>query len=131
MQPSDARMTAPARAQRTEQSRYSALVLVFSGTLLLSALLLFSIQPLFAKMVLPRLGGTPAVWSIAMVFFQGVLLAGYTYAHLLVRHAGPRRAFAIHAAIMSLALLWLPIAAASGFEAPPATGQPLWLLCLF
>jgi hypothetical protein len=131
MQPSDARMTARTRAERTEQSRYSALVLVFSGTLLLSALLLFSIQPLFAKMILPRLGGTPAVWSIAMVFFQGVLLAGYTYAHFLVRHAGPRRAFAIHAAVMGLALLWLPIAAASGFDAPPATGQPLWLLCLF
>ncbi len=47
-------------------------------------------QPLFAKMVLPQLGGTPAVWSVAMVFFQAMLLAGYAYAHVLTQlSAGP------------------------------------------
>jgi len=51
--------------------------LLYAATLFVSALLLFSIQPMFAKMVLPKLGGAPAVWSVAMVFFQTVLLAGY------------------------------------------------------
>ena len=58
---------------------------LYGLTLFVSALLLFSIQPMFAKMVLPKLGGAPAVWSVAMVFFQTVLLAGYAYAHLLNR----------------------------------------------
>ena len=53
---------------------------LYGGTLFLSAFLLFSVQPMFTKMVLPRLGGSPAVWSIAMVVFQGLLLAGYLYA---------------------------------------------------
>ena len=57
-------------------------VILFSTTLFLSAFLLFSLQPMFAKMVLPRLGGTPAVWNTCMVFFQAALLAGYGYAHL-------------------------------------------------
>ena len=60
---------------------------LYAATLFVSALLLFSIQPMFAKMVLPKLGGAPAVWSVAMVFFQTALLAGYAYAHLLNRAA--------------------------------------------
>ena len=56
---------------------------LFARTLLLSALLLFWLQPMFARMVLPRLGGSPAVWNTAMVFFQTALLAGYAYAHAI------------------------------------------------
>ena len=63
----------------------SLMPLLYAATLFVSALLLFSIQPMFAKMVLPKLGGAPAVWSVAMVFFQTVLLGGYAYAHLLNR----------------------------------------------
>ncbi len=106
------------------------LVATFGATLFLSAFLLFAVQPLFAKLVLPRLGGAPAVWSVAMVFFQGALLAGYAYAHTLIRLAG-RSGLFIHAALMALAILWLPVAIASGFEAPPAAGLPLWVLALF
>ena len=58
---------------------------LYAATLFLSALLLFAVQPMFTKMVLPRLGGAPTVWSVAMVFFQACLLAGYAYAHLVVR----------------------------------------------
>ena len=58
---------------------------LYATTLFLSALLLFLLQPMFTKMVLPRLGGSPTVWSVAMVFFQAALLTGYTYAHVLVR----------------------------------------------
>src|SRR5687768_4969137 len=99
--------SAPARRARTSQAlRMSgrATLLLFGGTLFLSALLLFSVQPLFARMVLPRLGGAPAVWSIAMVFFQAMLLAGYAYAHWLVRRAGLSRALLIHGALMAVAL---------------------------
>ena len=86
-------MTMPAQQTRSpaETARPAGLagtLVLFGATLFLSALLLFSVQPLFAKMVLPRLGGTPAVWSVAMVFFQAMLLAGYAYAHAIVRFAG-------------------------------------------
>ncbi|GJD46196.1 hypothetical protein AFCDBAGC_4076 [Methylobacterium cerastii] len=62
-----------------------AQTLVFAGTLLLAAFLLFALQPIFTKRVLPVLGGTPAVWSVATVVFQGLLLAGYAYAHAMTR----------------------------------------------
>ena len=66
-----------------------AMMWVFTGTTFLSALLLFAIQPMFAKMVLPVLGGSPSVWSVAVFFFQAALLAGYCYAHLLISKAPP------------------------------------------
>ncbi|MFJ5369827.1 hypothetical protein ACIPIA_11430, partial [Bosea sp. CER48] len=61
--------------------RDAATLPVFIATIFASAFLLFGIQPMFAKMVLPKLGGSPGVWSVAMVFFQSVLLLGYAYAH--------------------------------------------------
>ncbi len=61
-----------------------AMMWVFTVTTFLSALLLFAIQPMFAKMVLPVLGGSPSVWSVSVFFFQAALLAGYMYAHLLI-----------------------------------------------
>jgi hypothetical protein len=113
--------------------RYDALCLAtFTGTLFLSALLLFAVQPLFAKMVLPRLGGSPGVWSVAMVFFQGALLAGYAYAHLLIARLSPRHGALVHLGVMAAVLiLALPIGVASGFGRPPSEGQALWLLGLF
>ena len=59
---------------------------MLTAAIFLSAALLFAVQPMFTKMVLPRLGGAPQVWSVAMVFFQAALLAGYGYAHLLTRY---------------------------------------------
>ena len=70
----------PAAGQPTA-SRNRLVLSVYTLAIFVSALLLFSVQPLFTKMVLPRLGGSPAVWSVAMVFFQSLLLAGYAYAH--------------------------------------------------
>ena len=66
-------------------SRNRLLLTVYTAAIFVSALLLFSVQPLFTKMVLPRLGGSPAVWSVAMVFFQSLLLGGYAYAHFLMQ----------------------------------------------
>ncbi len=103
----------------------------YAATLFVSALLLFSIQPMFAKMVLPRLGGAPAVWSVAMVFFQTALLAGYCYAHVLGRLLSPRRAALLHLALIGATAMTLPIAIAGGWGAPPSSGIALWLFGLF
>lgn len=107
------------------------LPLLYGLALFVSALLLFSIQPMFAKMVLPKLGGAPAVWSVAMVFFQTVLLAGYAYAHVLNRLLSSRRAAMLHMALVGLTAMALPIAVAPGWSAPPSEGTALWLFGLF
>src|SRR3954452_13545227 len=69
---------------------------LYPAALFLSALLLFAVQPMFTKMVLPRIGGAAGVWSVAMVFFQAALLLGYAYAHLLSRTLSPARAGIVH-----------------------------------
>lgn len=104
---------------------------VYTAAIFVSALLLFSVQPLFTKMVLPRLGGSPAVWSVAMVFFQSLLLGGYAYAHYLMQIRNRGIPVAIHLALLVLALLTLPLSIAGGWGEPPASGYALWLLGLF
>ena len=104
---------------------------VYTVAIFLSALLLFSVQPLFTKMVLPRLGGSPAVWSVAMVFFQTLLLAGYAYAHALTAIRNRGVAMAVHLAVLAVAFMMLPLAIANGWGEPPASGTALWLLGLF
>src|ERR1041384_7245225 len=104
---------------------------LFAATLFASALLLFAVQPMFAKMVLPVLGGAPAVWSVAMVFFQAALLIGYAYAHLLARTLSVAQAALVHLGVLAAAALTLPIGMAHGFGAPPSTGVGLWLVGLF
>ena len=104
---------------------------LFAATLFVSALLLFAIQPMFTKMVLPRLGGSPSVWSIAMVAFQTFLFIGYVYAHLLTRALSPRRAALVHLAFLALVASSLPLGIAKGFDVPPADGVMIWLVGLF
>jgi predicted O-methyltransferase YrrM len=101
---------------------------LFAATLFVSALLLFAIQPMFTKMVLPRLGGSPSVWSIAMVAFQTFLFIGYVYAHLLTRALSPRRAALVHLAFLALVASSLPLGIAKGFDVPPADGVPFIML---
>ncbi len=105
-------------------------VVVFTATTFLSALLLFSIQPMFAKMVLPVLGGSPSVWAVAMCFFQAALLAGYCWAHILTRFV-PRYAVAIHLVLGAVALLALPISLPTAWGEPPPGDPYLWQLGLF
>jgi hypothetical protein len=103
---------------------------LFSCTLFLSAALLFLVQPLVARLVLPRLGGTPAVWNTCMLFFQSALLAGYAYAHALPSWLGVRRHAVLHLAILLLPLLVLPITVPADWS-PPSDGNPIgWLLML-
>ena len=104
---------------------------LFTLTTFVSALLLFSIQPMFAKMVLPVLGGSPSVWAVALCFFQGALLAGYCYAHLIIRLIGARASGFVHLAVCLLAFVVLPIGLPAGWSEPP-TGEPyFWQLGLF
>src|SRR5436853_1811435 len=100
---------------------------LFAATLFASALLLFAVQPMFTKTVLPMLGGAPAVWSVAMVFFQAALLIGYAYAHLLARMLNVAQGALVHLAVLAAAALTLPIGIAHGFGTPPSAGIGLWL----
>src|SRR5437867_8189402 len=82
---------------------------LYTLTIFLSAFLLFAVQPIIAKMILPWFGGTSAVWSTCMLFFQLVLLLGYLYAHWLHRRFSPRRQAVLHTVVLALSLASLPI----------------------
>lgn len=124
-----ATLTGPALAGRLATARGQAAVLaIFTATLFLSALLLFSVQPMFAKMVLPQLGGSPSVWAVSTCFFQAVLLLGYCYAHLLNRFVAPHLAPLVHLAVLAVAYLAMPIGLPVNASEPPADGAYLWLI---
>jgi len=118
-------------ADQPSESRNRLVLIVYTAAIFVSALLLFSVQPLFTKMVLPRLGGSPAVWSVAMVFFQSLLLGGYGYAHYLMQLRNRTLPVAIHLVLLAVAILALPLSISSGWGEPPTSGYALWLLGLF
>ena len=107
------------------------ILIVYTVSIFVSALLLFSVQPLFTKMILPRLGGSPAVWSIAMVFFQSLLLGGYAYAHYLMTIRNRMIPVIVHLTLLIIALLTLPLAIGESWSIPPESGYALWLSGLF
>jgi hypothetical protein len=100
----------------------------FSLTLFVSALLLFLVQPMIGKMVLPLLGGTPAVWNTCMVFFQAILLVGYAYTHTLSTWQRPRRQLVIQAVLLFFPFLVLPFAI--GNWDPSTEDNPIFRLLL-
>jgi hypothetical protein len=102
---------------------------IYTVTILTGSFLLFLVQPLMGRIVLPVLGGSPNVWNIAMLFYQGVLLAGYLYAHALQR-LPVRRQLAIHLALFAVAALMLPIGMAAWFPAAGDSDPALWLIGL-
>ena len=112
-------------------SRSILVIAVFTAAIFLSATLLFAVQPMFTKLVLPRFGGSPSVWSVAMVFFQGVLLVGYAYADFLTRLVRGRWALVIHLGVMLGGALFVPLSVANGWELPPADREELFLLGMF
>ncbi|MBM4096150.1 MAG: hypothetical protein FJ261_05175 [Planctomycetes bacterium] len=112
-----------------------ALLVVFSATIFVSAMLLFMVQPLVGKLLLPYLGGTPAVWNTCMVFFQALLLGGYFYAHRLKKIPSLRVQLIIQGSILLLALIPLAIfgfrvdALARSVLPTPTESNPIpWLL---
>src|SRR5262245_61334031 len=101
--------------------------LFYGFTLFASSALLFLVQPMFAKMALPLLGGSPGVWNTCVVFFQAALLCGYGYAHLLTRLTLPVQV-GLHAIMLTVAASTLPIAIPSDWQ-PPTDAMPMtWLL---
>ena len=106
------------------------MVALYAATIFTSAALLFLVQPMFARMVLPLLGGSPAVWNTAMVFYQAALLAGYAYAHASTARLGVRLQAAVHLFVLLLPLAVLPIALPTGWL-PPTQANPVpWLLAV-
>jgi len=101
----------------------------FAATILLGAFLLFQVQPLFSKMILPWFGGSPAVWTTCLLFFQTVLLAGYAYAHGLVHIRGVARQNLVHLTFAALALLLLPITPIESWK-PPDGKNAIWRILL-
>ncbi len=92
-------------------------MLVYAVTIFLSAFLLFQVQPLIAKFILPWFGGSAAVWSAALLFFQLVLLAGYFYAYIVIRYLKPKQQFWVHAGLLAVGLATLPIIPSPAFKA--------------
>ncbi len=112
----------------------AGLPLLFATTAFVSALLLFWIQPMIAKAILPVLGGVPSVWNTCMVFFQGMLLAGYGYAHLVSTRLNVQSQAIVHGALLGAAAFFLPFEVSTAqWQGPgPGTDPSLWLLgCLF
>ena len=104
------------------------IVLLFATTLFLSSLLMFALEPIVARTVLPILGGTPMVWNTCVLFFQILLLGGYAYAHGVTTWLGSRRSSAAYGVVLLLPFVTLPFAIGPDAQ-PPADGNPIgWLL---
>ena len=103
-------------------------ILPYAGTIFLSAFLLFLVQPIIAKQILPWFGGSAAVWTTCLVFFQSILLAGYAYADLGTR-LGMKRQTILHAALLALSLLTLPILASDVWK-PTGNEEPIFRILL-
>jgi hypothetical protein len=99
--------------------------LLFATTIFLGAFLLFLIEPLIAKLILPWFGGSAAVWATCLVFFQTALLLGYLYADAAIRRLSPKRQSVLHLSLLLVSLLWLPIAPQM-FWRSHATVDPAW-----
>jgi len=105
-------------------------VLAYALTIFLSAFLLFQVQPLMGKMILPWFGGSASVWTTCMLFFQSLLLLGYLYTHWLVRHLSPVRQSVLHVLLL-LACLWLlPITPSEAWKPDGAENPTLRILGL-
>jgi SAM-dependent methyltransferase len=102
-------------------------MLLYAATIFASAFLLFLVQPVMAKQILPWFGGSATVWTTCLVFFQTTLLAGYAYADWTVRRLAPRRSLAVHVALLVVSLAVLPIVPAAHWK-PLGSENPSWLI---
>lgn len=103
---------------------------LFAGTLFLSATLLFLVELLMAKMILPLLGGSPSVWNTCMVFYQATLLAGYAYAHASSAWLSLRHQLLLHMALVVVPVIALPLGITEDWIPPAEESPVIWLLAL-
>jgi len=108
--------------------RSLSLIFLFAATLFTSASLMFVLQPLFGKILLPLLGGSPAVWNTCMVFYQSILFLGYLYAHYLSTRYNQHRQIQIHTALILISFLALPLALPENTVPPTDSNPTFWLL---
>jgi spermidine synthase len=104
-------------------------VTLYAGTIFLSAFLLFLVQPVVAKMIVPWFGGSAAVWTTCLLFFQLILLFGYGYAHWLVKRLTPRQQSLVHLSLLGVSLLWLPLGPAVSLK-PVGVEEPIGRILL-
>jgi len=121
----------PGAAQERRATGNLVLVGVAAFASFFAAWLVFSVQPMATRMVLPRLGGSAAVWNTSLVFFQLGLLAGYALTHLTTTKLGPRAQVGIHLGLVALAALTLPIDIGDRWAPPASTSPSLWLIGVF
>ncbi|MBI5384200.1 MAG: fused MFS/spermidine synthase [Verrucomicrobia bacterium] len=105
-------------------------MLKFASTVFAGAFLLFAVQPLIGKYILPWFGGTPAVWTICMLFFQVLLLGGYAYAHVSTSRLSPRRQAVLHLALLAGAVALLPITPSDAWKPQDSSHPALRILAL-
>jgi SAM-dependent methyltransferase len=103
-------------------------MLPYALAILLSSFLLFAVQPMIARLLLPWFGGSATVWTVCMLFFQCGLLLGYLYAHWLALRLAPRRQVLLHGLLLAIALPFLPVAVPATLRPGPATEPTLRLL---
>ncbi len=115
-------------APKSSPNQSYSVVLLFVGTLFISATLMFVLQPLFGKLLLPMLGGSPAVWNTCMVFYQTVLFLGYLYAHFLSSKCNPQRQILIHGVVVAISLVALPVALPESITPPTDSNPTFWLI---
>src|SRR5580704_10371099 len=107
----------------------SSVAILYGVTIFLSSFLLFLIQPIFAKLILPWFGGSAAVWTTCLVFYQVALLAGYAYAFVVVRRLSPRWQAILHIVLLAAALAMLPVIPGAGWKpasSPALSSDPTW-----
>src|SRR5437016_1462900 len=104
------------------------MILLYACTIFLSAFLLFQVQPIIGKMILPWFGGSAAVWSTCMLFFQVLLLLGYLYAHLTTRYLAPRKQTLLHVLLLAASIALLPITPNAAWK--PIGGEDPTLLII-
>src|SRR5258706_656198 len=103
---------------------------VYAPAILLGAFLLFQVQPILAKAILPWFGGAPAVWTTCMLFFQSLLLGGYAYAHASTRLLRPRMQGGLHLVLLAMALCFLPVGPAESGKPTGSMAPVLGILAL-
>ncbi len=108
--------------------RNISLIILFAATLFVSAVLMFAVQPMFGKLLLPLLGGSPSVWNTCMVFYQTLLFGGYAYAHYLSQKLPTQKQIGIHVGLIVLSLMALPVALPHDIQPPVASDPTFWLM---
>jgi hypothetical protein len=116
------------RSSDTATDRSFPPILLFTATLFVSASLMFVLQPMFGKILLPLLGGSPAAWNTCMVFYQSILFLGYLYAHGISTRQTWQRQILIHGAVILFSFLALPLALPTNTVPPTGSNPTLWLL---